>query len=312
MNDTGLPFMTQTTSTLLMIRPVGFTFNEETAGTNAFQRRETHRPDAQEQALREFNALVKLLREHQIHVITIDDTLEPHTPDSIFPNNWISTHEDGMVVVYPMQSLNRRLERRADILQLLGEHYMMYDIIDLTANEKEQQFLEGTGSMVLDRDTRICYACLSPRTHKSILQQFCNKLGYELLAFDAFDMQHQPIYHTNVIMCIGEKFMAICLECIPDQVQRHQIEQSTSKEIIPLTMDQMNKFCGNMLEVKNVKGESFVVMSSTAYEALRPDQVTRIEHYGHILHSPVSTIESHGGGSVRCMLAEVFLQPKKS
>lgn len=302
--------MSQTASTLLMIRPVGFQYNDETATTNAFQHSESRRPDAQERALREFNALVKLLRDHGIQVLTVDDTIEPHTPDSIFPNNWISTHEEGLVVVYPMHAVNRRLERRADILQTLAERFVMYDILDFTGSEKEQQFLEGTGSMVLDRDIHMCYACISPRTHKVLLQQFCNKLGYELMAFEALDEKHQPIYHTNVMLCLGEKFMVVCLDCIPDAEQQHRIVQSTSKEIIPISIDQMNHFAGNMLEVHNTSGEKFIVMSSAAYEALLPEQITRLEKYGRIIHSPIPTIESHGGGSVRCMLAEVFLPPK--
>ena len=303
-------YMSQTTSTLLMIRPVGFSFNEQTASTNAFQRSESRREDAQERALKEFNQMVKLLRDNDIKVITIEDTVDPHTPDSIFPNNWISTHEEGLVVVYPMHAQNRRYERRADIVQTLAEQFVMYDIVDFSASENENKFLEGTGSMVLDRDARICYACYSPRTDKELLEKFCNKMGYEMIAFNAVDQQNNPIYHTNVIMCVGEQFMVVCLECIPNKEQQHILIQSTSKQIIPISYEQMNHFAGNMLEVVNTKKEHLLVMSTTAYQSLKPEQITQLEKYVKILHSPIPTIEEHGGGSTRCMMAEIFLPAK--
>lgn len=302
--------MSQTTSTLLMIRPVGFDFNEQTASTNAFQRSASSREDAQERALREFNQLARLLREHGVSVLIIDDTIEPHTPDSIFPNNWISTHDDGMIVLYPMHAVNRRFERRADIIRELTEQFMVTEILDLSVAETDGKFLEGTGSMVLDRESRICYACLSPRTDKDLLHAFCNRMGYEMMAFHATDKAGNPIYHTNVIMCVGQSFMIICMEVIPNAEEQHQIRQSTSKSIIEITRDQMNHFAGNMLEVRNEQGESLLVMSSAAYHALHPEQITELEKHAHIIHSPIQTIEDHGGGSVRCMLAEVFLKRK--
>lgn len=302
--------MGQTTSTILMIRPVGFNYNEQTASTNAFQRSESKREDAQDRALKEFNQMVRTLRDHGVNVITIEDTIEPQTPDSIFPNNWISTHEEGLVVVYPMHALNRRFERRADIIQLLSDQFVLYDIVDFTDAEKEDRYLEGTGSMVLDRDSRICYACLSPRTDKELLEKFCNKLGYELISFTALDEKNNPIYHTNVVMCIGESFMVICLDCIPNKDRQHLIIQSTSKQIIPISREQMNHFAGNMLEVYNNKNEHLLVMSSTAYQSLKPEQITQLEKFANIVHSPIPTIEEFGGGSVRCMMAEIFLPAK--
>ncbi len=302
--------MSQITSTILMIRPVGFEFNEQTASTNAFQRSESKRENIQERALKEFNQMVRLLRDHGVNVIIVDDTIEPHTPDSIFPNNWFSTHEEGLVVIYPMHAVNRRYERRADILQTLSDQFVMFDIVDLTSAEMENKFLEGTGSMVLDREARICYACLSPRTNKELLEQFCNKLGYELMAFHAVDENNNPIYHTNVVMCVGEEFMVICMDCIPDKEEQHRIHQSTSKQIIPISYQQMNQFAGNMLEVTNNKQDHLLIMSTTAYQSLQPEQITQLEKFAHIIHSSISTIEEHGGGSARCMMAEIFLPVK--
>lgn len=302
--------MSQTTNTLLLIRPVRFQYNKETADTNAFQNPDKLNEFAQDSALDEFNRMVKTLRENGVGAMVFDDTTEPHTPDSVFPNNWFSTHEEGSVVLYPMYAQNRRQERRHDIFDTLTQYFSLTDIIDLTYLEKEDKYLEGTGSMVLDRDARICYACLSPRTNKEVLQLWCNKLGYELNAFHAVDEKGNEIYHTNVMMCIGEHFLLYCDEAVKHDYERELIVQSTSKEIITISLKQMNAFAGNMLEVKNDKGESLLLMSDSAYDSLKPEQITRLEKYCRILHFNISTIEQHGGGSVRCMLAEIFL-PKQ-
>lgn len=302
--------MAQNTSHVLMIRPVSFTYNVQTAITNAFQQTDTLGQHVQNLAVTEFNAMVQMLSDNGIHVLVIDDTDHPFTPDSIFPNNWFSTHESGEMVLYPMYAPNRRAERRPDITVEIADRFSLLDIVDLTPYEQQGLFLEGTGSMVLDRDLRICYASISPRTNRELLQEFCNKMGYELLHFHAVDTAHNPIYHTNVVMSVGDKFMVVCLECIPNETERDLIRQSTSKELIAITYPQLLKFAGNMLELINDKGEHLLVMSTGAYESLTPQQITRLEKYARILHTNLHTIETYGGGSARCMMAELFLHVK--
>lgn len=302
--------MTQLTSHLLMIKPVRFQFNEQTSATNAFQQHDTTIDYSQDRALKEFNEMVRILHENKLHVLLYEDTAEPHTPDSIFPNNWFSTEENGLLVLYPMFAENRRLERRPEIIQSLSERYQLHDIIDLTGFEKENKFLEGTGSMVLDHDARICYACYSPRTDKEVLKEFGKLLGYEIIGFNALDKQGKPIYHTNVLMSVGESYLLICAEAIKDAYQLNQIKQSTSKTIIEITLEQMNAFAGNILEVENAAHERIILMSTSAYDALLPQQITELEKNARILAFPIPTIEQLGGGSVRCMLAEIFLPVK--
>ncbi len=292
-----------------MIRPVAFEFNQETAVNNAFQQSEPGK-QIQTSALSEFNAMVHLLQENGVNVLVVDDTPEPHTPDSIFPNNWFSTHEEGIMALYPMFAPNRRHERRADIAQMLSDSFKMNDIVDYTASEANEIYLEGTGSMVLDRDLRICYACISPRTDKTLLHAFCNKFGYELLAFTAVDQNGHAVYHTNVVMSVGDKFMIVCMESVPNETERDLIRQSTSKQIITISLGQMGRFAGNMLEVVNDKNEHLLVMSRQAYESLSALQVTQIEKHARILHPDLKTIETNGGGSARCMMAEIFLPEK--
>lgn len=297
----------QTTSHVLMIRPVRFGYNAETAVNNAFQSVDDH--DAQDKALHEFDAFVALLRTHDIDVTVVPDTAEPHTPDSIFPNNWISFHDDGSVVLYPMYAPNRRLERKPHVLDTLRERFLVTESIDLSNYEQHDKFLEGTGSMVLDRPNRTVYACHSPRTDTEVISEFCLALNYKEHLFSATDANGQPIYHTNVMMCIADTFVVICLDAIDSQQQGNiEIElKSTGREIITITLDQMNHFAGNMLQVNNVGGEYFLVMSSQAYNSLTPAQISQIEQHNPILHSPLDTIERNGGGSARCMIAEVFL-----
>ncbi|HTL08940.1 MAG TPA: arginine deiminase-related protein [Chitinophagaceae bacterium] len=299
----------QTTAHLLMIRPVAFTFNEETAVNNAFQAA-GHAADAQQKALQEFDAFVALLRKNGVDVTVIEDTPEPATPDSIFPNNWISFHSNGSIVLYPMYARNRRLERKPTVLAALEAEFGKQRIIDLTAHEAENVFLEGTGSMVLDRENKIAYACLSPRTDYFVLTEFCEQMGYSPLVFDAVDQQGQPIYHTNVLMCVASKYVVICLEAIPAQHEREEVQQSirnSGKEIVDISYDQMNHFAGNMLQVSSSSGEPLLVMSSQAFQSLSAAQKEKLSGYNRIIHSPLTTIETNGGGSARCMMAEIHL-----
>lgn len=295
----------------MMIRPVRFTFNEQTAESNSFQQANAQSEDTQTKALQEFDSFVDILRKNGVQVWVVDDTDEPHTPDSIFPNNWISMHEDSRIALYPMQAENRRLERRSDIAHHLAEVFAMQDIVDYTASETEELFLEGTGSMVLDRDKKICYACLSPRTHPSLLERFCADFGYRLISFTAIDKRGKLIYHTNVIMCVGKQFMVVCFDCIPNEAERRIIRSSTTKTIIEISFEQLEHFAGNMLEVINEKSEHLLVMSEQAYKSLTVSQIAQLEFFAKIVTAPLYTIEANGGGSARCMMAEIFLPVKK-
>ncbi|MBE5319501.1 amidinotransferase [Pedobacter sp. MR2016-19] len=302
----------QTTNHILMIRPVDFKFNEQTAGNNKFQVASTE-SDVQKAALKEFDAFVTLLQQNGVDVTVIDDTLEPETPDSIFPNNWVSFHDDGSVYLYPMFSENRRLERRNEILEGLKNHFEVNHISDLSFYEQQHAFLEGTGSMVLDRTNKIVYACLSVRTDEEVLNNFCMLTGYEPVAFQAVDGSNFPIYHTNVMMCIGDRFAVICLDSIKDTDERLNVTISlkgTGKEIIEISLEQMNRFAGNMLQVNNTEDESLLVMSEQAYLSLTAEQIAALEQYSRIIYAPLYTIEKNGGGSARCMLAEIHLPIK--
>lgn len=302
----------QTTSHILMIRPVDFKFNEQTAGDNKFQVA-GEQENVQHQALAEFDGFVNILRENGVDVTVISDTLEPATPDSIFPNNWVSFHEDGSVFLYPMHSPNRREERRKDIIDDLGKTFEVSHLTDLSFFEQQHLFLEGTGSMVLDRTHKIAYACLSIRTDKEVLENFAMLSGYEVVAFQAVDEHGFPVYHTNVMMCIGEKFAVVCLDSIKyteDKIAVLESFKATKKTVIDISFDQMNHFAGNMLEVKNKEGNSLLVMSEQALKALHGTQITALSAFSKIVTAPLYTIEQNGGGSARCMLAEVHLPLK--
>ncbi len=300
----------QSTSHILMIRPVNFGFNEETAASNAFQNRNADKNGVKEKAHREFDGMVNILRENGEDLIVIEDTPEPYTPDSIFPNNWVSFHADGGIFLYPMQAENRRLERREDIIAKLEDSFAVKHIIDLSRFEVEDKFLEGTGSMVLDRENKIAYACISPRTNREVLNLFCEQTGYTAISFDAVDEQGKAIYHTNVLMCVGSKFAVICLDSIPNPDEKLAVTESlksTQKEIIDISFKQMNQFAGNMLEVKSKAGETLIVMSQNAFNALDQLQKATLEKYGKLVYANINTIETNGGGSTRCMMAEVHL-----
>lgn len=302
----------QTTSQLLMIRPVDFKFNAQTAGNNKFQQA-SEQSNIQEQALKEFDDFVNTLRGNEIDVTVIDDTLLPETPDSIFPNNWVSFHEDGSVFLYPMFSENRRLERRDDIIDQLGNYFQVSQTLDLSAFESKGIYLEGTGSMVLDRDNKIAYACLSLRTDVNVLEEFCHKAGYSAVTFNATDANGFPIYHTNVMMCVADRYAVVCLESVHDIKEREKLAGSlrgTNKEIIDISPDQMNHFAGNMLQVKNTAGEPLLIMSEQAYLSLTTSQISKLTAYNRIIYAPLYHIEKNGGGSARCMVAEIHLQKR--
>jgi hypothetical protein len=294
-----------------MIRPVNFSFNAETAVNNAFQSAATD--NAQKQALKEFEDFAALLTSNGVDVTIIDDTRDPYTPDSIFPNNWVSFHGDGTVCLYPMYAQNRRLERKPEVLQQVSRKFDIRATLDFSGYEQQGLFLEGTGSMVLDRDKKIAYAGLSPRTDQSVLLDFCSKMGYTPKSFTAVDGKGSSIYHTNVVMCVADQYAVVCFDSIPDPIEREglidTIRQS-GKDTVGISLSQLNQFAGNMLQVHNDKGEKLLVMSSQAYASLEPAQISRLSGFNRILHSPLTTIETNGGGSARCMLAEIFLEPK--
>ncbi|MRX46401.1 citrulline utilization hydrolase CtlX [Pedobacter puniceum] len=300
----------QTTSQILMIRPVAFALNQQTLDSNAFQDAQTAQEEVQEKALKEFDAFVEVLRANKLNINIIQDTLEPHTPDSIFPNNWISFHENGEIFLYPMLAENRRQERRLDIIESLKKHYQVKALKDLSFYEKEHKFLEGTGSMVLDRENKIAYACLSARTHQEVLHEFCKQSGYTAMMFHAEDDKGLAIYHTNVMMCVAPKFAVVCLAAVKDLKEQQLIKDSLSKTgklLIEISLAQMNQFAGNMLALQNTNGEHLLVMSRSAYNSLNPKQIQEIEQFVKIVEAPLETIEKNGGGSARCMIAEVHL-----
>lgn len=306
----------QTTDTVLMIEPIAFGYNAETAKNNYFQVEQTG-SDIQSKALAEFNTFVGNLRGRGINVITIKDTLDPHTPDSIFPNNWVSFHKDGKVVLYPMFASNRRVERRDDIIESIKDQgFEVTEIDDWSFSETQGHFLEGTGSMIFDHDQKIAYGSVSLRLDENLFREFCEKYGFTPVVFHSYQTvgtERLPIYHTNVMMCVADKFVVICLDCIDDELERGKVIEtikSSGKEIIEISEEQMQQFAGNMLQVQNKDGEKFLVMSQTAYKSLTSEQVAAIEKYCEIIYSDLNTIEVNGGGSARCMLAEVFL-PKK-
>jgi hypothetical protein len=305
----------QATSHILMIRPVRFAFNAETAVNNAFQVSGMEQEDVQSKALEEFDRFVGLLRENGVDVTVVEDIPEPQTPDAIFPNNWVSFHTDGTLVLYPMFAPNRRQERKAGVLEAIGQRFEIRKRLDLSGWESRSRFLEGTGSMVLDRENRIAYASLSPRTDPDVLEDFCRRLQYQPISFNAFDTGDSPIYHTNVMMCVGDRYVVICLDAIPNASERElvilTIEQ-THKTVIPITLKQMNHFAGNMLQVENGEGEKLLVMSTQAFNSLSQDQMDVLTGFNRILHADLSVIETNGGGSARCMMAEVRLPIKKA
>lgn len=307
----------QTTRHILMVRPHRFGYNKETAESNAFQVKRTDETPTQiaKKAIVEFDGFVAKLRSKGINVIVAQDQAKPHTPDAVFPNNWVTFHENGTILLYPMLSPTRRLERQSAVLETVLKDFEQKRQVDLSHYERKGQYLEGTGSMILDRVNRLVYACVSARTEPMLLDEFCEWAGYTKVEFRAVDKARQPIYHTNVMMAIGDEFAIICMATVADKRDKAKLLKRfavTGKKWIDITIDQMNAFAGNMLQVENDKGKTFLVMSSQAYNSLTTKQITEIEQYTEILHSPLYTIEKYGGGSARCMMAEVFLPEKVS
>ena len=305
----------QTTNHILMVRPANFGFNEETAESNAFQTKDTSKTNSQvrAEAVAEFDAFVAQLRGVGVNVIVAEDSVTPVKTDAVFPNNWVSFHADGTVITYPMYAPVRRLERQESILQLIENQFIVNNRVHLETAEAEHLFLEGTGSMIFDRPNKIVYACLSPRTNVEVLDRFCETVGFDKVVFTSTDGDGKEIYHTNVMMALGETFCVICLETIADKSERDLIVQTleeTHKEIIEISLAQMMKFAGNMLQVRNADGELYLVMSKQSYDSLTESQISQIQEHTNILSIPINTIETYGGGSVRCMMAEVFLATK--
>lgn len=324
----------QTTDKVLMIRPVRFSYNSQTAVNNAFQESGIPEELSQRQALKEFDAYVEMLRNEGIEVMVVEDTATPHTPDSIFPNNWLSLHSadeladvgsnltgsaapcNRVAVLYPMFAENRRAERRQDIIEALtgadAPSCATAALLDLTSYEKRNLFLEGTGSLILDRNEHLAYACQSPRTCEEVLEEWSSKMGYDYFLFHAEDMNGNPIYHTNVMMSVGEQLAVVCLDAITDIEERMsliELLEESDKEIVEISLEQMNEFAGNMLQLHTVKeGELkyIMVMSARAKDSLDQDQIEAIEKYCKIVAPDLEFIERNGGGSARCMLAEIF------
>lgn len=304
--------MNQVTSHVLMIRPLAFGFNAETATNNAFQ----HKPVDEKSSLiaaeatKEFDKFSQLLQHEGIDVIVLNDSINPIKPDAVFPNNWISFHDNGTIVTYPMFSPLRRNERREDLISQIAGRFRFRDWIHLEDAENKHQYLEGTGSMVLDRVAKIAYACISERTDKEILSNWCERMGYTAHTFYA-ESNGKPIYHTNVMMAIASDIAVVCLECLPDPKERIALRDSLSEDhhVVEITDAQVQSFAGNMLALKNNRGEELMVMSSRALQSLTDDQRDAIEEYCRIISSPINTIEDVGGGSARCMIAEIFLDP---
>lgn len=302
-----------------MVRPVRFAYNEETATNNAFQKKDDTQGGAQtieQQAVREFDAYVAMLRDQGVEVQVLQDTEEPFTPDSIFPNNCFSTHIDVLpgtsvrqrtLVIYPMYAHNRRDERGKLLKALMKEKFDK--IVDLSILEQEGKFLEGTGSLILDREHHIAYACVSPRTNPVALKIWADEMNYRYVLFDGIDDNRQPIYHTNVMMHVGSRYAIVCLEAIADQSQRQTVIDSlhtTGKEIVNISFDQMRQFAGNMLELRNSEGKKILVMSATAKHSLTSEQLSTLEQDALIVAPDIHTIETAGGGSARCMIAEKY------
>ncbi len=303
----------QTTAHILMVRPANFAFNEETAANNAFQSRDD-RMSSQEMrthAMAEFDGFVANLRAAGVNVIVAEDSSSPAKPDAVFPNNWVTFHQEGFVVTYPMFAPTRRLERREEIINtVLQEGFRSEARFHFEDSEARNRFLEGTGSIIFDHQHQLAYACLSPRTDADLLDDLCQKIGYQKVVFHSVDANNQDIYHTNVMMALGETFVVICLDSVRDAGERVMLERKfreTGKEIVDISLDQMNAFAGNMLQVRSLAGQVILVMSSTAYHALSPEQIAQLERHTQLLHSPIDTIENYGGGSARCMMAEIFL-----
>lgn len=299
-----------------MVRPANFQYNIETAASNDYQKNITTvtQDEINRLAQQEHDDFVFTLKQYGINVEVVQDTPDPIKPDAIFPNNWISMHEDGRIFLYPMKNTNRSFERRMDIVELIQQKYQVKEVIDLSNYESQDIALEGTGSMVFDHNAKVAYACISPRTDRTLFEKYCDMIGYTPVVFYAYDHNQKLIYHTNVVMCVGEGFVVIGMCSVTDEGERKMLLDkfaATGLTVIDLTSDQLNaNFAGNMLQLKNKDGEKFLVMSERAYKSLTPPQVQTLEQFTKILPVPIYMIEDIGGGSARCMMAEIFCAPK--
>ncbi len=300
-----------------MIRPINFGYNEETAQDNHYQIKESTHKNVNERAQKEFDNMVFILRQNGVSVHVFQDDENEYTPDSIFPNNWVSFHENGDVGLYPMCAENRRMERRPEVLDFLeNEGFTISNIVDYSSAESENKFLEGTGSMILDRENRLAYCSISNRSNEDLFIEFCEDFEFTPIIFNSFQTvgnKRLPIYHTNVMMCVATDYVIVCLDSIDDKRQRKNVSSfinGSGKKLIEISENQVESFAGNMLELVNDKGESILVMSKSAQDSLNENQKNIITKYSRIISSDINTIESCGGGSTRCMMAEIFL-PKK-
>ncbi len=308
--------MNYTARKILMIRPARFGYNSQTAESNAFQKEvNLSGAEIQAKALREFDLMSRKLKQCGIEVLIFEDSEKPHTPDAVFPNNWFSTHSDGTICLYPMESETRRFERNTEIIGELKKHFVVGRVLDFSAFEKRNKFLEGTGSLVLDHKSKIAYASISSRTNREVLKHWAKNLSFEIVEFHSFDQNKTPIYHTNVMMCAGDSFAVICLQSIADKAERRKVIESLQtgkKEIVEISQRQMENFAGNMLLLQNGSGENILVMSERAFESLNEKQIETLESKAKIVSFDIDIIEQCGGGSVRCMIAEIFLEKKVS
>ena len=309
--------MSQATNSILMIRPINFGYNEETAQDNHYQIKELPHKNVNERAQKEFDNMVFNLRQNGVSVHVFQDDENEYTPDSIFPNNWVSFHENGDVGLYPMCAENRRIERRPEVLDFLeNEGFTISNIVDYSSAESENKFLEGTGSMILDRENRLAYCSISNRSNEDLFIEFCEDFEFTPIIFNSFQTvgnKRLPIYHTNVMMCVTTDYVIVCLDSIDDKKQRKNVSsfiKESGKKLIEISENQVESFAGNMLELINDNGESILVMSKSAEDSLNENQKNIITKYSRIISSDINTIETCGGGSTRCMMAEIFL-PKK-
>ena len=310
--------MSQATNSILMIRPINFGYNEETAQDNHYQIKELPHKNVNERAQKEFDNMVKNLRQNGVSVHVFQDDENEYTPDSIFPNNWVSFHENGDVGLYPMCAENRRMERRPEVLDFLeNEGFTISNIVDYSSAESENKFLEGTGSMILDRENRLAYCSISNRSNEDLFIEFCEDFEFTPIIFNSFQSvgnKRLPIYHTNVMMCVATDYVIVCLDSIDDKKQRKNVTsfiKESGKKLIEISENQVESFAGNMLELVNDKGESILVMSKSAEDSLNENQKNIITKYSRIISSDINTIETCGGGSTRCMMAEIFLPKSK-
>ena len=297
-------------NTVMMVRPAAFGFNLETASSNSFQQELKGSADEiLERAIEEFDNAVHVLRSNYIAVYIVEDTLVPTKPDAIFPNNWISFHPNGTLILYPMEALNRRCERRLEVVLELQQKFNFEKILDLSHFESQNLFLEGTGSVVFDHENKVAFGSLSSRTSEVVFLELCKQIQYSPFTFAAFDENSQPIYHTNVVMCMGHDFVVVCLECLADQQSRELFRNEMNrlgKRVLEISVLQMNRFAGNMLLLRNDENEKKLILSETAYQSLNKEQLDFLNERASLVRLNIPIIETIGGGSARCMLAEVF------